>query len=105
MRKVNQEEFKIIITSGKYLVDFYADWCGPCKMIAPILTDIEKELNLSGVEILKVNVDENPELAEEMRIQFIPYVVTFSDGKIADSFSGYKSEGELKQFVKNSLAI
>ncbi|MGN1041892.1 MAG: thioredoxin [Christensenellales bacterium] len=105
MRKVNQEEFKKIITSGKYLVDFYADWCGPCKMIAPILTDIEKELNLNGVEILKVNVDENPELAEEMRIQFIPYVVTFSDGKIADSFSGYKSEEELKQFVKNSLGI
>ncbi len=105
MKKINQTEFKDIIKSGKYVVDFYADWCGPCKMIAPNLETLEKELNASGIEILKVNVDENPELAEEMGISFIPFIATFVSGEKKDSFSGYKSVEELRNFIENSVAI
>lgn len=105
MRKVSEEEFKKVIESGKFVVDFYADWCGPCKMLAPNLQELERELEASGVEILKVNVDEAPALAEEMGIQFIPYVVTFVDGEKKDAFNGYKSVEALREFIKNSMAI
>lgn len=105
MKKVNQAEFKEIIKKGKFVVDFYADWCGPCKMIAPHLESLEKELNADGVEILKINVDENGELAEEMKIQFIPFIAVFADGAQKNSFSGYKSVDDLREFIKNSLAI
>lgn len=105
MKKVNQAEFKEIIKKGKFVVDFYADWCGPCKMIAPHLESLDQELNADGVEILKINVDENGELAEEMKIQFIPFIAVFSDGAQKNSFSGYKSVDDLREFIKNSLAI
>lgn len=105
MRKIKEEEFKKTIESGKFVVDFYADWCGPCKMLAPNLQELEGELNGAGVEILKINVDEAPALSEEMGIQFIPYVVTFVDGVKKDAFSGYKSVEELRTFIKNSMAI
>ncbi len=105
MRKVSEEEFKKVIKSGKFVVDFYADWCGPCKMLAPNLQELERELEASGVEILKVNVDEAPDLSEEMGIQFIPYVVTFADGEKKDAFNGYKSTEDLREFIKNSMAI
>ncbi len=103
MKKVTQKEFNELIAGGNYLVDFYADWCGPCKMLAPILEEVEKDLAEKGVGILKVNVDEEPALANEMGIQFIPYVALFVDGKKKDAFSGYKSKADLKAFVESSL--
>lgn len=105
MKQINQEQYNAIKNNGKYVVDFFADWCGPCKMLAPNLQELEPELAAKGVEILKINVDEEPDLAEEMGIRFIPYVVTIVDGEQKDSFNGYKSVEDLRKFIQNSMAI
>ena len=79
------------------VVDFYADWCGPCKMIAPKVAEMEKEF--SDVVFLKVNVDENDATAEEYGIQAMPTFMFFRDGKKIDSFSG-ANEQKLRVKIK-----
>lgn len=77
IKHVNKDEFiKEVINSKEIsIVDFYADWCGPCRMLAPILEEIE------NVNIYKVNVDDEPDLAMEYGIMSIPCVISFKDGK------------------------
>ena len=83
----NLEE--VILATGKpVLVDMYADWCGPCKMIEPILIELDAE-SKGKFEIIKVNVDENPESAAKYRIRTIPTLIVFNeDGKILNQKSG-----------------
>lgn len=69
------------------LVDFWAPWCGPCKMIAPVLEDLAKEYQ-GRLKICKVNVDDNPGLAERFQIMGIPSLLLFKDGALVDSFVG-----------------
>lgn len=82
--------------STPVLVDFYATWCGPCKMIAPILTKVTSE---SNVKLLKVNVDEAQKVSAEYDISALPTVVGFRDGKEVGRFMGMKDEKFIKNFV------
>jgi thioredoxin 1 len=75
------------------LVDFWAEWCGPCKMIAPILEEIASEND--GLKIGKLNVDENPEVAREYQVMSIPTLIVFKDGQEARRLSGAKCKGQL----------
>jgi thioredoxin 1 len=75
------------------LIDFWAEWCGPCKMIAPVLEEIAKEQ--SGVKIGKVNVDENPNLATRFQIRAIPTLLFFKDGQVADQVVGMAGKSDL----------
>ena len=77
--KLNSESFNEIRGSGTILLDFYADWCGPCKMIAPFISQIADER--SDVKVGKVNVDEAQDLAREFDIYSIPTIVVLKDGK------------------------
>lgn len=81
------------------LIDFWAPWCGPCKQLAPIL---EKAVAEAGgkVKLVKMNIDEHPEVSGQMGIQSIPAVVAFVNGKPADGFMGAKSEREIAQFIE-----
>src|SRR5215472_2510030 len=80
------------------VVDFWAPWCGPCKQLGPMLEKAVKD-SKGAVRLVKINVDENPELAQQMRIQSIPAVYAFKDGRPVDGFVGALPESQLKQFV------
>ena len=94
----NKEEFINAISSGTVLVDFYADWCGPCKMLAPILEQFAKEAE--NVEVLKVNVDQVSDVAKDYGIMSIPTIILFKDGEETDKQVGVMNINQLKAFVK-----
>ncbi len=94
----NKEEFINAISSGTVLVDFYADWCGPCKMLAPILEQFAKEAE--NVEVLKVNVDQVSDVAKDYGIMSIPTLILFKDGEETDKQVGVMNINQLKAFVK-----
>ena len=77
------------------LVDFFADWCGPCQMLGPILETI-------NFNILKVNTDEFQDLAQKYGVMSIPTVILFKDGKEVDKFIGLKSKDDIEEFIKNN---
>ncbi len=75
------------------LIDFWATWCGPCMMVAPIVEEIANERD--DIAVCKVNVDEEPELAEKFQVRFIPMLVAMKDGKIVNSTTGYHEKNEI----------
>ena len=90
------------------LVDFWAPWCGPCKQLTPLLEKVVKQAN-GKVRLVKINVDENQQIAAQMRVQSIPAVFAFVDGQPIDGFMGALPESQIKQFIeklgsKGSLA-
>lgn len=99
---MTQKEFNDEIMTGKVLVDFYANWCGPCKMLTPHLRDAEEALKAMDVKTLKVNVDESDELCSEFKISVIPTVAFFIDGKLKSKFVGVKDTEGLIKFVKEN---
>ena len=73
------------------LVDFWAEWCGPCQMLTPVLEQVAEEKG-DEAKIVKVNIDDNPELKVKFDVRAIPMLVFFKDGEVVDSFSGVKSK-------------
>ena len=86
------------------VVDFWAPWCGPCKQLGPALEKAVKD-SKGTVRLVKINVDENPELAQQMRIQSIPAVYAFKDGRPVDGFVGALPEAQVKQFVQRLAGL
>ena len=98
MKIVNEKEFDSEIKEGVVLVDFFATWCGPCRMMAGVLEQAVNELQ--GVKILKVDVDESERLARKFGVMSIPTIILFKDGKEVDSHIGLMSMQQLKDFVE-----
>jgi thioredoxin 1 len=84
------------------LVDFFATWCGPCKALAPILVDVAKQLD-GAVRVVKMDVDQNPAIAQNYQVQGVPTLVLFSKGKIAWRQSGVLTATAIVQHVRNHL--
>jgi putative thioredoxin len=84
------------------LVDFWAPWCGPCRVLGPLLERIERESG-GSFRLVKINSDQNPELAASFRIRSIPYVVAFVDGQAVDAFVGVLPEPQIKQFIERLI--
>ncbi|MBC2855907.1 MAG: thioredoxin [Cetobacterium sp.] len=85
---------EVIASKGLILVDFWADWCGPCKMLAPILEELAVEMG-EVVKIAKVNVDDSGDLAVEYGIRSIPTMIIFKDGKKVEQLVGLRQKAEL----------
>lgn len=90
------EQFEEEIKGSLVLVDFYATWCGPCSMLAPIIEELDKEMD---IKILKVDVDELGDLASKYRIMSIPTLYLFKEGKLVNVEMGYMPLNHLKEFV------
>ena len=84
------------------IVDFWAEWCGPCKMIAPILEEIATE-HQGSVRVAKLNVDENPDIARRFDVMSIPTLIVFKDGEPAKRLIGAKGKGQLLQELQEFL--
>lgn len=100
---VSDQSFKSEVeSSGTVLVDFWAPWCGPCKMIAPVLEDLDKDIG-SQLKIAKLNVDDNPESASRFGVMSIPTLIVFKDGQPVDKIVGFQPKDALKSVVSRHL--
>ena len=105
---VNADTFMTdIIEASKVkpiIVDFWAPWCEPCKQLTPILENAVKDQR-EKITLAKIDIDQNQDIAAQLRIQSIPTVYTFFEGKVADGFQGVKSNSEILEFVKKSASL
>ena len=94
-------ENEVLNADNPVMLDFYADWCGPCKMLAPVLHEIAEE-NAGTLKVGKINVDEQMELAMRFQVSSIPMLVVFKDGKAVAKSVGYRSKAEITAMVEGA---
>ena len=97
LKKLNEQNFDNEIKNGTVIVDFYADWCGPCKMLAPILDEIAEESE--DVLVGKINVDDSPLLAARFGIVSIPTLIVFENGEEKKKIIGYTPKDEILRLM------
>lgn len=99
--EIKEEEFesKVLKSKKKVLVDFYAEWCGPCRMLSPVVEEVAS--GTEEVEFYKINVDNAEEVSRKYGVMSIPTLIIFQDGKVVNNSVGLKSKNELKEFLKN----
>jgi thioredoxin 1 len=95
--KADTNSFNENIASGYALVDFYADWCGPCKMIAPVLEQVAQEM--PELNIVKLNVDDSPQVASKYNVMSIPTIILFKDGQLVAQSLGFQPKEMLKKWI------
>lgn len=104
MREVGDNNFieEVENYSGVTVIDFWASWCGPCKMIAPIVEELDNELG-DKIKFAKVNVDDNPVVSNKYRIASIPTLMVFDNGKVAETLIGFRPKQELKAVLEKYI--
>ena len=100
VKNVNSNEFDNEIKSGVVFVDFYATWCGPCKMLSPIVDEVSNEIE--DVKFLKVDVDESGDIASKYGIMSIPTLIIFKEGNIVSKHTGLLSKNDLINFINEN---
>lgn len=97
--KINKENFasEVLNSNKPVLLDFYADWCGPCRMVGPIVSEIANQR--SDVKVGKINVDEQPELAAQFQVMSIPMLAVIKNGKLENQVVGYRSKEQIEAML------
>lgn len=97
--KINKENFasEVLNSNKPVLLDFYADWCGPCRMVGPIVSEIANER--SDVKVGKINVEEQPELAAQFQVMSIPMLAVIKNGKLENRVVGYRSKEQIEAML------
>lgn len=97
--KISKENFasEVLNSNKAVLLDFYADWCGPCRMVGPIVSEIANERN--DVKVGKINVDEQPELAAQFQVMSIPMLAVIKNGKLENQVVGYRSKEQIEAML------
>lgn len=101
VEEINREQFAEKVKTGISVVDFWAPWCGPCKMMAPVFEELDKEME--NINFLKVNVDENQELAQEFGVQGIPTLLVFKDGEETQRIVGFSPKENIKSAIEKAI--
>lgn len=96
LNEKNLDEF--LKGNKKVLVDLWAPWCGPCRMLGPVLEEVENENE--GIKLVKINIDENPSVADRFNCMSIPMVLLFENGETKKQFVGYNSKEFVEEFIK-----
>lgn len=102
MKIVNTQEFNELMNEKAVLVDFFATWCGPCKMLSPVLEGVAEKMK-DKVTIVKVDVDRSPDLAAKFGVMSVPTMIMFKNGRQVDAFSGYMPEANLTANIEKNL--
>ena len=97
--KISKENFasEVLNSNKPVLLDFYADWCGPCRMVGPIVSEIANERN--DVKVGKINVDEQPELAAQFQVMSIPMLAVIKNGKLENQVVGYRLKEQIEAML------
>jgi len=103
--QLNEQNFKQEVedSSDPVLVDFFAPWCGPCQLMAPIIEEIIEEFKGKKIKIAKLNIDENIKIAEKYNVMSIPTIILFDKGKVVSQIVGYCSKEDLKQLIDKNI--
>jgi thioredoxin 1 len=99
LSEINDANFKAETATGMVLVDCWAEWCGPCRMVAPVLEELSTEI--TEVKIMKLNVDFNQKTAQELGIQSIPTLLLYKGGVLVDKAIGALPKPQIKKFIEN----
>ena len=100
---LTNENYESFINSDKpVVIDFWATWCGPCKMVSPVIEDLANEFE-GQTSVCKLNVDEMPDIASQYKIMSIPTVIIFKNGEIVDKAVGVRTKEEYQNMIKNAL--
>lgn len=104
IKEINDKNFSEEITNSDSIVvvDFWAPWCGPCKMLSPVIEELAKEMG-KEVKFAKVNVDENPLISSKYRIASIPTVMVFSKDTIKETMVGFRPKADIKKIIERNL--
>ena len=104
VKEIDEKSFEneVINSSLLVLIDFWAEWCGPCKMIGPVLEELATELE-SKIKIVKVNVDENNQTAVKFSIRSIPTLMMIKDGEVQAQHIGAASKSQIKEFINQNI--
>ena len=98
VKEINAEEYsEILNSSNPVVIDFHATWCGPCKVLSPILEELDNEIE--GVEFVKLDVDQHPQIAGQNQVMGVPTVVILKDGEVKDRFVGVQPKEVIKEKI------